>query len=206
MKLKLVLYALVIGLCVVPVAGAQQTGALTPAQLVAMLQKGGLILYVRHAATDHSQSDKDLSDFSNCRLQRNLSDQGKREIAEMRDAIRALGIPIGSVYTSPYCRCVDTAKIGFGEYQILDEMRATFYTDKTDTAALSAFLKKQLSSKPRPGTNTVLVGHTANLRDVTSVWPKPEGVTHVFEPLGSNGYRHLGRIPPVEWKNIMDSK
>lgn len=205
-KLKIALCAFLLCLGTAQTTAAQQSGTLTPAQLLPLLQKGGLILYVRHAATDHSQSDKDLSDLSQCHLQRNLSDQGKRESEQMRDAIQTLGIPVGQVFTSPYCRCVDTAKITFGEYEIVNEMRATFFTNRAESAALGAFLRKRLSTKPEPGTNTVLVGHTANLRDVTNVWPKPEGVAHVFEPLGADGFRHLGRIAPVEWPKLLATR
>lgn len=183
-------------------AHAQQAGTMTPGQLVSLLQKGGLIVYIRHAATDHSQSDTDLSDFSNCSLQRNLSEQGKRESTDMAIAIRALRIPVGEVLSSPYCRSVDTAEIVFGRYEIVDNMQATFYTDKGKTQELADFLRAQISTKPASGMNTVLVGHTANLRDVTQVWPKPEGVAHVFEPLGAGQYRHLGRILPTDWPQL----
>ena len=35
--------------------------ALAPTALAALLREGGYVLYVRHAATDHTQTDKDLS-------------------------------------------------------------------------------------------------------------------------------------------------
>lgn len=185
-------------------AHAQQAGTMTPEQLVPPLQKGGLILYIRHAATDHFQSDTDLSDFANCDLQRNLSEQGKRESTVMASAIRSLQIPVGEVLSSPYCRCVDTARIVFGKYEVHDDMQATFYTDKAQTRKLADFLRIQLSTIPVTKSNTVLVGHTANLREVTGVWPKPEGVAHVFEPLGAGNYRHLGRILPTEWPSLAE--
>ena len=180
-------------------AQAQQSGTHTSGQLIEKLQQGGYVLYVRHAATDHTQVDSDLSDFNNCGTQRNLSEQGKRETRVMKKAIAALGIKIGDVFTSPYCRCVDTAKIAFGRFDILRDMRATFYTDEVETKILTGFLHAQLSKIPRNGANTVLIGHTANLRDVTRVWPKPEGGVHIFKPLGDNGYEHLGRITPDAW-------
>ncbi len=183
-------------------AHAQQAETMQPEQLVTRLQQGGLILYVRHAATDHSQSDTDLSDFSKCSLQRNLSAEGKQESRDMGTAIRALGIPVGKVLSSPYCRCIDTAKNAFGRYEIRNDMQATFYTDIARTQEFADFLRTQISTKPAPGMNTVLVGHTANLRDVTEVWPKPEGVVHVFEPLGAGKFRHLGRILPTDWPHL----
>jgi phosphohistidine phosphatase SixA len=187
-------------------ASAQQSGTMPAQELVSELRKGGLILYVRHAATDHSQSDKDLSDLSKCELQRNLSEQGRRESEAMGAAIRSLGIRIGKVFTSPYCRCVDTAEIAFGRYEKLDSMRATFFTDEALTRELTSYLRAQLTTVPQPGTNTVLVGHTANLKEVTDVWPKPEGVAHVFRPDGQGGFSHLGRILPTDWPMLAVSR
>lgn len=199
--------ALLLSFCVASVslpsaADAVQSDNLSPSVLIDELRKGGLVLYVRHAATDHDQSDKDLSDFSRCDLQRNLSEQGKNESGVMGETLKHFGIDIGEVFTSPYCRCVDTAKIAFGRYKIVANMRATFFTNEQESKELADFLRAQLSKIPVSGTNTILIGHTANLRDVTEVWPKPEGVAHVFRPLGQNGFRHLGRIVPTDWPHL----
>jgi phosphohistidine phosphatase SixA len=187
-------------LAIAATAHAQQSGTQAPEQLVEKLREGGYVLYVRHATTDHAQADTDLSDFSRCEFQRNLSAQGRRESETMAAAFAALEIKVDQVYTSPYCRCVDTASIVFGRFEIVDDMRATFFTNQEETAYLVDFLRSQLSSVPKAGFNTVLVGHTANLRDLTTVWPKPEGVAHVFKPLGGGEFEHLGRIMPTDWE------
>lgn len=188
-----------------PADAQRQSGTLSFDELIPKLREGGYVLYVRHAATDHSQEDRDLSDLSNCALQRNLSDQGKQEARALGEALARLDIKIGEVRTSPYCRCADTARIAFGRFEIDNNLRAAFFTDEEETEQLSAHLRRQLSTKPEPGTNTVLVGHTANLRDVTDVWPKPEGVVHIFKPLGEGqGYEHLGRIVPSKWLEIVN--
>ena len=183
---------------------AQQTSDLhTPSELVELLADGGLILFVRHAATDHSQSDQDISDLSRCDLQRNLSQQGKDEAATIRAAVEKHQIPIGAILTSPYCRTVDTARLAFGRYTIVHDLRATFFTSASETNEINRKLRVLLSEAPDSGTNTVLVGHTANLSDVTDVWPKPEGVTHIFRPLGLQGFEHLGRITPEDWEKLL---
>ncbi len=180
-------------------AYADDSAIRSPNELVKLLQHGGYIMYIRHAATDHSQRDKDLSDFSKCELQRNLSQQGKDESRVLSNAIKTLSIKIGDVYTSPYCRCIDTAKIAFGRYEILNDMRATFVANLEESNLLVSVLKRQLSTIPKQGFNTVLLGHTANLRELTQIWPKPEGVTHIFKPQMKNGYQYLGQITPKDW-------
>jgi len=183
---------------------AADDATLPPKALVKELQRGGLVLYIRHAATDHSQKDKDLSDLTKCELQRNLSQQGKNESKVMGEAIKALDIKIADVYTSPYCRCVDTAQIAFGRYEIINDLSAAFSVNQKDSKQLKSSLKQLLSTKPKQGFNTVLLSHTANLKELTNVWPKPEGVAHIFKPLGANGYQHMGRIPPKIWKPLLE--
>lgn len=180
---------------------------LAPDELIKKLQQGGYIIYLRHAATDHEQRDIDLSDLSRCDLQRNLSEQGKQESRVLRDTMAKFNIKFDKVYTSPYCRCIDTAKIAFGDgYEVVHDMRATFATNQEETNQLKEVLRKQLAAIPKPGFNTVLVGHTANLREVTEVWPKPEGVAHIFQPLGDQGYQHMGKIEPEVWKQLLGKK
>ena len=188
------------------VAVADESGSTDPGKLIDRLQAGGLILYVRHAATDHSQADRDTTDLSNCQQQRNLSDRGREETRTMARVISQFEIPIGRVYTSPYCRTIETAQIAFGRYEVADGLRATFFTNEAVTAELNQFLRMLLAQAPDAGTNTAIVGHTANLDDVTHVWPKPEGVVHVFRPLAGNRFEHLGRITPTDWAELLTTE
>lgn len=185
-----------------PAAANEEQPTINSNEIIKALQQGGYILYIRHAATDHSQQDIDLSDLSLCDLQRNLSQQGKDESRMLGEALNKLKINVDDIFTSPYCRCVDTAKIAFGRYHIVNDLRATFATNEAESTRLVGVLKELLSKPPKQGFNTVIIGHTANLRELTQVWPKPEGVTHVFKPLGVKGFKHIGRITPTEWRPL----
>ncbi len=183
-----------------PQANAKE-GATVP-ELVAMLKQGGYIIYLRHGATDHAQNDQDLSDLRECSKQRNLNKQGKQESRLLGKAFKELDIKIDKVISSPYCRCVDTALFAFNRVDIDMNMRATFATNQAETEFLKLYLTKQLKVPPLAHHNRVLVGHTANLREVTNVWPKPEGVMHIFKPT-PQGYEHMGRIPPSQWDTLV---
>ena len=174
----------------------------TSSDLIAKLQQGGYIIYLRHGATDHAQNDMDLSDLRDCKNQRNLSEKGKAQSTALNQILKDFKIKIGSVYSSPYCRCVDTALYTFNRVEIDHDMRATFATNKKETKQLIEYLRKQLGTLPLANHNTVLVGHTANLRELTDVWPKPEGVMHIFKPTSEKSYIHIGRITPDEWVSI----
>jgi len=185
-----------------PLTQANAKEGVTVPELVAMLKQGGYIIYLRHGATDHTQNDQDLSDLRECSKQRNLNTQGKQESRLLGNAFKELGIKIDKVLSSPYCRCVDTALFAFNRVEIDMNMRATFATNQTETEFLKRYLTQQLKMPPLAQHNRVLVGHTANLREVTNVWPKPEGVMHIFKATGQD-YQHMGRIPPSQWNSLV---
>src|SRR4051812_31603819 len=57
------------------------------------LRKGGLIIYLRHTATDEVARPDQTADLSRCETQRNLSAHGRAQAVEIGKAIKELGIP-----------------------------------------------------------------------------------------------------------------
>lgn len=184
------------------VAGAESAELQSPATLVKNIQQGGYVLYLRHTASDRTKTDADTINLDDCSKQRNLSAEGRAQASAIGEAIRVLNIPIVTVTTSPYCRCVDTAQLAFERGEKSNDLRFTISTNKQETQQLADALKTMLATVPPAGTNTVLVAHSSNLREAAGLWPKPEGVMHVFKPLGEEGFEHLGRIAPDQWQAL----
>lgn len=176
-----------------------------PEKLIKQLQKGGFVVYMRHAQTDHAQVDNINLDLSKCDTQRNLSDQGRKQAALIGDALRALNVPIGNVLSSPYCRCKETATLVFGRKYIHENLYFTAGMSKSKRETNSKELLKLLSVKPKENTNTVIVSHSSNLKEATGIWPKPEAVMHVFKP-NATGYEYMGGIHPDSWLGIAPKK
>ncbi|MCB9229962.1 MAG: hypothetical protein H6618_10165 [Deltaproteobacteria bacterium] len=174
--------------------------------LVNRLKDGGYVLYMRHHATDQSQKDRDRKNLKNCRTQRNLSEEGKQGSKDIRRAFSNLGIKVSELISSPYCRCKETALLAFGKAKLMDDLQFSIADTKAirkeKSKALKILLSKKISSE---GTNRVIVSHTANLKEAASVWPKPEGVIHVFKPMGDS-FEHLGKIDPSFWKSIVNQR
>ncbi|OQX57569.1 MAG: hypothetical protein B5M52_07110 [Helicobacteraceae bacterium 4484_230] len=170
-------------------------------EIVLRLKEGGYIIYMRHGATVHSQSDRTDSDFENCALQRNLSKEGKDTAQAVAAAFKQEHIPVGKVLSSPYCRCKDTARLAFGHFAIDRNLRFALISDINETIALKEHLRDLLLSEPDTGTNTVLVSHTANLKEAAGIWPKPEAVMIVFRRLGKNRLGYIGKIEPGFWSS-----
>jgi hypothetical protein len=56
-----------------------------------------------------------------------------------------------------------------------------------------------LATVPPAGVNVGLVSHTANLQEAVGLWPKPEGVAHVFKPKGDGTFLYVGVMQPESW-------
>ena len=168
--------------------------------LVKELKKGGYIIYFRHGLTsEFGEKDVADADLDDCARQRNLSDEGQRQTKSIGQAFRQLEIPIGQVYSSPYCRCVDTAKNLFGKVEKTRALHFAIHLRSAERATVTSQLLNLLGRPPGPGTNTAMVSHTANLQEAVGLWPKPEGVAHVFKP-GTNGYfTYVGTMQPGVW-------
>src|SRR6476659_5862995 len=92
------------------VAGAS---AATSPGLAKSLRAGGLVLVLRHAHTDQSKQDDDSVVVADCTTQRNLSAQGRADARAIGRGVRRLGLRVGRVQSSAYCRTLETARLAF---------------------------------------------------------------------------------------------
>jgi len=166
--------------------------------LVDALRRGGYVIYFRHAATDQSQADTDTPDLQNCQKQRNLNDQGREEARQIGAAFQALGIPVGQVLSSGYCRTRETAELAFGRAEITPDL--TGFPTALREQRIAA-LRQLLSSPPQAGTNTVLVAHGFNISNTANL-SLAEGEAAIFAPLGADGFVLIGRLQPEEWAEL----
>lgn len=203
MAVRRALAASVAGLALAAVTGAEAEGvtAADPA-LARALQRGGLVLVLRHAATDFSKPDQDPVVLSDCRTQRNLNAQGRADARAIGRGARRLELQIGNVLSSPFCRTKETARLAFGRLRISQALLNTIVAehDARWRRQIRA-ARRLLGTKPAPGTLTVLVTHGIVI-DETTGHTLEEGETLVFRPLGSSRFRLLGRILPPEWRTL----
>ena len=89
------------------------------AELVAALQRGGNVVYFRHADTGPASPEPPTVDLTRCETQRNLNDNGRAQAQEIGRQFRRLRIPVGAVLSSQFCRCKDTAQLAFGRFEVV---------------------------------------------------------------------------------------
>ncbi len=166
------------------------------AQLVAALRQGGLVLFVRHAATDPARDDDAHIVIEDCATQRGLSALGRAQAEAIGRAMTRLHVPIGAVRSSPFCRCADTARLAFG-YMLLDNDLLPAHSSNAKQHLTA--VRRLLGTPPLPGRNSVLVGHADTLKAMLGL-DLEEGETLIVRPAPSGGsFTPLGRIRAEQW-------
>jgi phosphohistidine phosphatase SixA len=160
--------------------------AQSPAEvLVAAIQDGGKVIYLRHGLTNQREADTGrLGDRSG---QRNLSPDGIRQAERLGLALRSLRVPLNEIMASPVFRARDTAELAFGgeHVDVTMDLVADDYAGNQLGRMLEA-TRRLLRTPPGPGMNRILVGHRTPLEMATGrMFPDnvlPEGAMAVFLP------------------------
>ncbi|WP_411890063.1 histidine phosphatase family protein [Yoonia sp. SDW83-1] len=172
--------------------------------LIAALQEGGHVIYLRHAQTERDYADQVEAVLGDCGTQRVLSAAGWAQAKSIGDAIAALEIPVGDVISSEYCRAWQTADLAFGRFEMTEKLNfapAEDYTD-ADIAMMRDGVTPLISQMPEAG-NLVIVGHDDPFEAATGIYPEPQGVAYVIAPDGDGGFEVMGRIGPDDWAGAM---
>ena len=133
------------------------------------MQSGKAIILLRHAEAPGSCDPPDFK-LGDCSTQRNLSEEGRAQSRAIGDLFRANGITSAAVYSSQWCRCLDTARLlGLGEVEPLDLLNS-FFGDSSAEPARSATLLGWLREQRFDGP-AVFVTHQINITGLTGEVP-----------------------------------
>lgn len=128
------------------------------------LRKGGLVVLMRHAATEPGLGDPAGFKLGDCATQRNLSEAGRADARRVGERFKAERIPVARVYTSPWCRCRETATLAFGQAEDWEPL-SSFFDFPHHEADFTERVKKRIGQYGRksPGGNVVMVTHNVNI-------------------------------------------
>ena len=131
------------------------------------LRKGGYVLLIRHADAPGT-FDPPGFQLGVCSTQRNLSEEGRAQAKRLGELIRAQNVAIAQVFSSEWCRCIDTATLAFGADKVqtwpaISSPRGG--DDKHRQANLAAV--SQRIARASLKTNMALVTHMFNIQDIT---------------------------------------
>lgn len=181
----------------VQLSGAAPSTELRREALMAALRSGGYTILMRHGRTLRLPDIKETPGYSppTRAEQRNLSDDGVRDVRRMGEVFRKYAIPVGEVISSPMFRTRETAE-AFGTPTLSMVLR-TFPTTP-ETAAL-------LAVAPAPGSNRVLVTHHFVIElHVPGIRPGDiaESEAAVVKPSGDGTVTLVGRITLSDWEAL----
>ena len=93
-----------------------------------ILKEGKKIVFVRHALAP-GNGDPNNFNINDCSTQRNLNEEGRAQSEKIGNFFKNKNIKIHKVLSSEWCRCKETAKIAFGNYQTFNALNS-FYDER----------------------------------------------------------------------------
>ena len=168
-------------------------GADEVAQLWAALRQGEAVAVMRHAVAPGT-GDPASFRLDDCSTQRNLSEEGRAQARAIGERFRAHGIERAKVYSSQWCRCLETARLlDLGPVETVAALNS-FFQNRQQGPAQTAEVLELLAASPSEDP-IVLVTHQVNVTALTEVFPQ-SGEVVVARPNEGGGLDVLGRIPP----------
>jgi phosphohistidine phosphatase SixA len=105
-----------------------------------------------------------------CNTQRNLSETGRQEARALGKIIQSKGIKPTAIYSSQWCRCLETAKeLNLGKVEELPALNS-FFQGRGNNAEQTTALKKHLALL-KPNDKVLYVTHQVNTTGLTGVYP-----------------------------------
>ena len=158
--------------------------------LSALVGKADHVIVLRHARAPGTGDPAEFR-LGDCTTQRNLAEEGRKQAARIGTRLRAAGLAETTVYSSQWCRCLETARgLAVGPVVELPALNSFFQSsdqEETHTRALRAWIASADLSRP-----VVLVTHQVNITALTGRATR-SGEVLVIRPT-SEGVELLGRI------------
>jgi 8-oxo-(d)GTP phosphatase len=134
-------------------------------EMLADLSEPGTLLLLRHALAPGT-GDPPGFVLGDCSTQRNLSDAGREQARALGERLRQAGIVQARIYSSRWCRCMETAELlELGPVQPLPALDS-FFQDRSQGAARTQAARNFLDELPA-GPPVILVTHQVNITGLT---------------------------------------
>lgn len=137
--------------------------------LLERMRAGDAVLMIRHALAP-GVGDPDDFDLDNCSSQRNLNEQGREQASSIGKWLRQRGIENVRLYSSQWCRCLETARLmDLGKVTPLPALNS-FFERPQDRQPNLTQLRKFIRKNTRPGELIIMVTHQVTISAITDEW------------------------------------
>ena len=173
------------GLCTVAMADVDSDRA----EIIENMLAGGHILMIRHALAPGTGDPANFQ-IGDCSTQRNLDDRGRDQARAIGDWLRSKGINSASVYSSQWCRCLETAKLlRMGPVAELPALNSFYELTENREPNLKA-LREFITKQPPDGKLIIMVSHLVT-------------ISAIADEAVSSGEGVLLKISPTELYEVM---
>ena len=133
--------------------------------LINQLQKGGKLIFIRHAYAPGS-GDPENFNLNDCSTQRNLNNNGKIQSKKIGEFFKKNNIPIMKVYSSEWCRCKETALIAFKKFETKDFLNSFFSSKFANNREKQMIDLKNFLDKWDQDKNLIFITHYVVISEV----------------------------------------
>ena len=165
-----------------------QTNVFSSDKIVNQLKNGGNIIFIRHAIAP-GNGDPDNFDLRDCSTQRNLSKNGIEQSKKIGEFFKDNKIKVEKVLSSEWCRCKDTAKFAFKNFEVFSSLNSFYdakFADKKEEQIKN--LKKYIKEW-KGEDNLVLITHYVVILAVLD-----KGASSGEILISNNNFKTLGSI------------
>lgn len=130
----------------------------------------GQVLMLRHALAPGT-GDPSAFRIGDCSTQRNLDSEGRAQAKRLGESLRAAGLTGARVYSSQWCRCLETARLlNLGPVVELPALNS-FFDRAQEREDRVAALRRFLARLPVDGDPVILVTHQVTVTAISGVFP-----------------------------------
>jgi phosphohistidine phosphatase SixA len=161
----------------------------------AALVNGGHVALIRHGnAPPGYGGDPPGFKIDDCATQRNMDERGRAQARALGEAFRQHGVRVDKILSSPWCRCLETARL-----LALGPVENTWAVAASDKSPDRLAALKQIVSSWRGPDTLVVVTHALTVQALVSIMPG-QAETVVVRPKRGEapGVDVVGRIPVPE--------
>ena len=133
------------------------------------LNTTGTVIMIRHALAP-GFGDPTNFRVGDCSTQRNLNDRGRQQSQAIGQEFRNLNYSASAVYSSPWCRCLDTARLmQIGPVKAFLGLGSFFEGHVDRSKSLAALSEKLLSIANEQMQPVVMVSHQVVISAITGL-------------------------------------
>jgi broad specificity phosphatase PhoE len=153
------------------------------------------VVLIRHTVTTPGAGDPPGMRLDDCSTQRNLTDEGRRHARRIGEEFRSRGVPVERVLSSPWCRCLETARLAFRSAETSEPLSNLFGRGENRERQVREM--RAIVGEKRGRANLVLVSHGSTIAALTGVSPAT-GEMVIVTPQGGDRFALAGRLAVEE--------